>query len=265
VRHHLTSGAVSENHEIEITMIDLTRTELLGLRTIRAPWALAVIAIVITMGNALLPVVGAGQAGDPSIGTGGALLAVLGAISRGSAVCLLLGVLAVTREFRHGTATATFLRSPRRGRVLVAKAVAAALVATAFGMVDLVVVLTVGLPSGAVQASMLNPDVLLREAGLILAYPLYAVLGVGIGAILLYQPLAIVLPLAWLLFAESLLLHLVPKSWTPWSLDGVTAALANAGEYPHVLPVPIGGAALLGYAVFLMSLGVIRVVRHDIT
>jgi hypothetical protein len=246
-------------------MLDLIRTELLALRTARASWALAVIAIVVTLGNALLPVIGAGQSGDPSIGTGGAMLAVLGAISRGSTVCLLLGVLAVTREFRHGTATVTFLRSPRRARVVAAKAAAAALVATACGILDLAVVLTVGLPSGAVQTSMLNPDVLLRETGLLMAYPLYAVLGVGVGATLLYQPLAIVLPLAWLLFAEGLLLHLVPKSWTPWSLDGLTAALANAGDYPHVLPVPVGGAALLGYAVLLMSLGAIRVARRDIT
>jgi ABC-2 type transport system permease protein len=246
-------------------MVVLIRTELLALRIARAPWALAVIAVLVTLGNALLPVVGAGQSGDPSIGTGGAMLAVLGAISRGSTVCLLLGVLAVTREFRHGTATATFLRSPRRVRVVAAKAAAAALIAAACGMVNLAVVLAVGLPSGAIQASMLNPDILLRETGLLLAYPLYAVLGVGVGATLLYQPLAVVLPLAWLLFAESLLLHLVPKSWAPWSLEAVTAALANAGDYPHVLSVPIGAAALLGYAVILASLGAIRVVRRDIT
>jgi hypothetical protein len=246
-------------------MVDLIRTELLALRTIRAPWALAVIAMLITLGTALLAVIGAGRSGDPSIGTGGALLAVLGAISRGNAVCLLLGVLAVTREFRHGTATTTFLRSPRRGRVVASKAAAVALIATAWGMLDLAVVVTVGLPSGAVQASMMNSDVLLRETGLLLAYPLYAVLGVGIGGTLLSQPLAVVLPLAWLLFAESLLLHLLPKSWAPWSLDAVTAALANAGDYPHVLSVPIGGAALFGYAVLLVSLGAIRIIRRDIT
>ena len=246
-------------------MVDLIRTELLALRVVRAPWALAAIAMIITLGNALLPVVGAGQAGDPSIGTGGALLAVLGAISRGSGVCLLLGVLAVTGEFRHGTASATFLRSPRRARVVSAKAAAAAVVATLFGLVDLAVALAVGLPSGAVQVSMLNSDILLRQSGLLLAYPLYAVLGAGVGAILRYQPLAVVLPLAWLLFAESLLLHLVPESWSPWSLEAVTAALANAADYPHVLPVPVGAAALLGYAVLLVSLGALRVVRADIT
>ena len=246
-------------------MVDLIRTELLALRVIRAPWGLAVIAIFVTLGNALLPVVGAGQAGDPSIGTGGALLAVLGAISRGSGVCLVLGALAVTGEFRHGTASATFLRSPRRARVVIAKAAAAAAVSTVFGLVDLAIALAVGLPSGAVQVAMLNSDVLLRETGLLLAYPLYAVLGVGLGAVLRYQPLAVVLPLAWLLFAESLLLHLVPDSWTPWSLDAVTAALANAADYPHVLPVPVGAAALLGYSVLLVSLGALRVVRNDIT
>ena len=246
-------------------MVDLIRAQLLALRVVRVPWALAVIAILITLGNALLPVVGAGQAGDPSIGTSGALLTVLGAVSRGSTVCLLLGVLAATGEFRHGTATATFLRSPRRARVVIAKAAAVAVVAAVLGLADLAVSLAVGLPSGAVQVSMLNSDVLVRQTGLLLAYPLYAVLGVGVGALLRYQPLAVVLPMAWLLFAESLLLHVVPASWAPWSLDAVTAALANAADYPHALSVPVGAAALVGYAVLLVSLGAIRVVRHDIT
>jgi ABC-2 type transport system permease protein len=246
-------------------MSPLIRAELLALRTTRAPWALAAVTILLTLALALTPVIHAGKAGDPSIGTAAALLAVLGATSRGSVAALLLGVLTVTTEFRHETATATFLVAPRRARVLAAKAGAATLVAAALAVAGLVVVLAVGLLTGAVQPSMLNPDVLLREAGLLLAYPLYAVLGVGLGALVIYQPLAVVLPMAWVLFVEDLLLHLVPRAATPWSLGGVTAAMANAGDFPRVLPVPIGGAALLGYALLLVLLGAGRVLHRDIT
>jgi hypothetical protein len=122
--------------------------------------------------------------------------------------------------------TAAFLRTPRRARVLAAKASA---------------------------------------AGLHLASPLYGALGVGLGALVVHQPVAVVLLLAWVLKGEDLLLQLVPHALTPWSLGGVTAALANAGDSPRVLQVAVGAAALLGYALLLLSLGTVRVVRRDIT
>lgn len=246
-------------------MSSLVRTELLALRTTRAPWALAAAAILLTLALAVPPVLDAGKAGSPSIGTPGALLAVLGAIGRGSAVALLLGVLTVTAEFRHQTLSVSFLVTPRRARVLAAKAWAAALAGSAIAVLNLAIVLVVGLPTGAVQLSMLNGDILLREAGLLLAYPLYAALGVGLGALVVHQPVGVVLPLAWVLFMEDLLLHLVPHALTPWSLGGVTAALANAGDFPRVLPVVVGAAALLGYALLLVVLGAVRIVRRDIT
>jgi ABC-2 type transport system permease protein len=246
-------------------MFPLVHSELLALRTIRAPWALAAGAILLTAVLAVTPVVRAGQAGNASIGTAGALLAVLGATGRGSVAALLLGVLTVTTEFRHETVTATFLRTPHRRDVLIAKTAAATLIAAAVAVADLAVVVAVGVPTGAVQPAMLNPDILLHEAGLLLAYPLYAALGVGLGALIIYQPVAVVLPMAWVMFAEDLLLHLVPNVVTPWSLGGVTAALANAGDVARVLPMAVGGAALLGYALLLLFLGGGRVLRRDIT
>jgi len=56
---------------------------------------------------------------------------------------MLLGVLVVAGEFRHGTAVATFVAAPKRGRVLLAKMVAAGIaglalqsVATATGLLS---------------------------------------------------------------------------------------------------------------------------------
>jgi ABC-2 type transport system permease protein len=239
--------------------------ELLALRTTRAPWALAAAAAALTLGLALPAVLDAGKDGAPSIGTAGALLAVLGAAGPGSVVALLVGVLAVTGEFRHGTVTAACLRAPIRWRVLEAKAGAVALVATGVALVDLAVVLAVGLPSGAVAPDMLNADIVLREAGLLLAYPLYGALGVGVGALLLSQPLAVVLPVAWLVFVEDLALRLAPPGLAPWSLGGVSAALANSPTLARALPVWAGGAALAGYVVVAWSMGALRMTRRSIT
>jgi hypothetical protein len=115
-----------------------------------------------------------------------------------------------------------------------------------------------------VQPSLLNGDILLHVLGLLLAYPLYGVLGVGIGALLIHQSVAVALPLAWLLLDHALMDRL-PQALAPWSLNAVTAALANAGELKAVLPVLAGGLALLGYAALLLSTGTARVVRRDIT
>ena len=247
-----------------VSLSSLIQTELLALRTIRTLWILAALTVLVTLVLALTPVIDSGKHGAASIGTSAAMLAVLEAIAKGNVVVLLLGVLTVTSEFRHGMATVTFLQTPRRLRVIAAKAVAVIVVGSALAVVNLAVALAVGLPTGAVQLSMLNGDVRLHVLGLVLAYPAYGALGVGVGALLIYQPVAVVLPLAWLLVEHGLADNL-PRTVRPWSLSAVTSALANAGNVEAVLPVLAGGLALLGYAALLLSLGAARVLRRDIT
>ncbi|MET0711856.1 MAG: hypothetical protein ABWZ30_05080, partial [Jiangellaceae bacterium] len=71
----------------------LMQTELLALRTIRTPWILAGVTVLVTLVLALTPVIDSGKNGAASIGTSAAMLAVLDAIAKGSVVVLLLGVL----------------------------------------------------------------------------------------------------------------------------------------------------------------------------
>jgi hypothetical protein len=71
----------------------------------------------------------------------------------------------------------------------------------------------------------------------------------------------VVLPIAWLAVLEHLV---VPPGLAAWSLSGVTAALANAGDLPGVLPVHVGGALLLAYSAVALVAGSARLVRHDI-
>jgi len=241
----------------------LVRTELLALQTIRTPWVFAAATAVTSLALALSAVLDAGKAGAASIGTAAAMLGVLDAIAKGSFGVLLIGVL-MTSEFRHGTATAAFLATPRRVRMTTVKAMTVTAVGAALAVVNLAIVLSVGLPTGAVQPSMLNGDIQLRVLGLMLTYPMYGVLGVGIGAVLISQPLAVVVPLAWVLLEPGLFGHL-PHVLTPWSLGSVSAAVANAGNVAAVLPMLAGALALTGYAVLVLAFGSARVVRRDIT
>ena len=124
-------------------------TELLKLRTVRAPLMLVTVGALLAAYFALQPVVDAGRQGAPSIGTAASMLTVLSAAGRGQLLALVIGVLAVTGERRHRTLTATLLQSPHRVRLLCAKAVAAALSGLLLGLLSLAVAGGVAMTSGA--------------------------------------------------------------------------------------------------------------------
>jgi|SRR5215211_1370346 len=247
-------------------MLTLLGTELLKLKTMRWPWILTVVTLAATAVQALQPVYKAGRDGDPSIGTALAELAVLDAAGRGALGALLIGVLVVTSEFRHQTVTVSLLQSPKRGRMVTAKAVTAGLVGLALGVAALMIVLGLGAVSGAVQPQLVNGDIVLRAVGFVLTYPLYAVLGTATGCLLARnQPLAVVIPVLLLAGLEGFALSPLPQGLRVWSILGTTAALQNAGDVPLVLPVWVGGAALLAYSLILIGAGALRMVRADIS
>jgi len=61
-------------------------------------------------------------------------------------VVAVLGAIGLTTEFRHKTATATYLATPRRSRVVLAKLVTYPLLGIGYGLVCVAVTLLVALP-----------------------------------------------------------------------------------------------------------------------
>ena len=244
----------------------LVRTELLKLTTIRGPLVLTVVTLALTALLSVQPVLKAGRNGLPSIGTVGAELAVLDVMGRGAITGLVIGVLIMTLEFRHQTVTGSLLTSPRRQELIAAKAVTAAIAGLFLGLAAMVIVVSIGTIGGAIQLNLINSDVALRGIGLLLTYPLYALIGLGIGALLAgNQPLAVILPALWLVWLESFALSSLGHRLSLWSIGGTAAALQNTGNLPQVLPIWLGAGLLLGYAsVFLIS-GAVRVFRADIS
>ena len=244
----------------------LIRTEALKLGTTRFPAVLGGAVCAVTLVLALQPVLRAGRDGTPSLGTVGATLGVVDAMSRGALGALLLGIVIMTTEFRHQTVTAALLSSPSRTAFLTAKAVTVTAAGLTLGLLALVIVVVVGAVPGAIRWDLLNGDIALHLVGLVLTYPLYGLLGLGVGALLhRNQPLAIVLPAVWVLGLEGLALAGVPASVAAWSVGGTTAALQNAAAMPGVLPVWLGGAALAGYGLVLLLAGLLRLNRTDLT
>ena len=244
----------------------LVATEGLKLRTVRLSALVAAATLAVTLALALQPVVGAGRQGRPSLGSVGAMLDVLDATSRAPLLALALGVLVTAGEHQHGTLTATLLQTPDRGRLLVAKACTAAFAGCALGLLGLVTTLVVGVAAGALRTDLLNADIAWHVAGMLATYPVYALLGAGVGAVMFRsQSLAVLLPTAWLLLLDALVISDVDRDLLPWSLTGATDALANAGDVVGVLPMPVGAALLLGWGLLALFAGVTRLVRADVT
>jgi ABC-2 type transport system permease protein len=244
----------------------LVAAEWLKLRTVRTPLLLAASTVALTLALAIPPVVGAGRDLRPSLGTTGAMLGVLDATRHGPLLALVLGVLVAAGEHHHATITAVLLQTPQRVRLVVAKALTAFLAGSGLGLLGLATALAVGVPSGAVRLDLLNGDLVGRALGQLAAYPVHAVIGVGVGALLARsQSVAVVVPVAWLIAIEGLAVGSVDRHLLPWTLTGATAALANAGDVPGVLSVPAGAAVLLGSMLLVLLAGAVRTARSDIT
>ena len=102
----------------------------------------------------------------------------------------LVGCLIVTNEFFHQTATTTFLATPHRSQVILSKLVAGGLLAIGFWLLTTVIDVAVG----SLYFSSNGYDVLLGEWAVIrsmllnlLAYVIWAVLGIGLGVLIRSQ------------------------------------------------------------------------------
>jgi ABC-2 type transport system permease protein len=188
---------------------------------------------------------------------------------------LILGVIAMTGEFRHMTITAAYLATPRRSRVLVAKM----LLYAALGA--LIAVVTMGFVLIATYASLLPFDhapitigaVGSVLAGAVIGLALYAVLGVSIGSVITNQVAAIVTTLLWVLLVEALVGVAFPdvSKWLPGgalnsamqvALRADTTGGMTAAQH---LPAWGGIAVLLVYATVFAALASRTTLRRDIT
>ena len=136
------------------------------------------------------------------------LLVYSSASSIGYVFPVLLGALATTAEFRNQTLTPTFLASPGRASVLVAKLVALAVMGAIYGVGALVG--SVGVGAGLLAALGGEPaldsvDTWAMFGRVVIAMSLWAVIGVALGALVRSQVAAIVLVLAFTQFLEPIL------------------------------------------------------------
>jgi ABC-type transport system involved in multi-copper enzyme maturation permease subunit len=208
-----------------------------------------------------------GQPGLPPVGDPQFEQLAFAVSTNATVLFLILGIIGMTQEYRHRTATPTFLAEPRRWRVVVAKLVAYALIAVPFAVVVLAVdVLVVTIYAGARGATpSLSGDNLqvLFSAGLALV--VYALIGVGIGALLRNQVGAIVGGLVYLFVVEPVIRSIPATSGAyKWMPGGGLEAMTATFQGPDLLGAWEGGLLLVGYGLLAALLGTLLAVRRDV-
>jgi ABC-2 type transport system permease protein len=215
-------------------MANLIRCELIKLRTTSLPLVLAAVAAALTVLGVAALVLAAGQPGIPPLSDPAAVRNVFGAGAQASMVALVLGIMSLTGEFRHQTATATFLATPKRGRVVAAKMAVSAASGFLLGLLVAVATVALALPllSWRSAASLPGKEIFKQVVMLPLGFMMYAVLGVAVGALVRNQVAALIGALLWAMVIEAMVVAFAPavgKFLPGGALSGMLQATGYTG------------------------------------
>lgn len=226
-------------------MTDLVAAEWLKLRTTRVLHGMLPAAVAISSAAVLESTEG--------------IRRVLPVTGTGALLVLVVGIIISAGEFRHGTAPDTFLTTPRRHQVVVAKLAVGAGVGLGAGAVISLVGLGVASLLYSVEGVTFpldDAEVWLILAGAMAYSALFALIGVALGVLVRNQALAISGALAWFAVVEHTLVNLAPDigRWLP-----AAAGLAIVRTHLDGLLSPVGGTAVLVVYGTAIALAGIRV------
>jgi ABC-2 type transport system permease protein len=192
---------------------------------------------------------------------------------------MLLGIVLITNEFHHQTATTTFLTTPHRTMVVLAKLVTASL----FGAGLWLVTTAINIPATIV---FLNTEHVPNHLGdwpvtraillNLLAYFLWGILGVGFGVLIRSQIGATVTAVVLYLIGTTAasIIFTVVSNWLDrdWInelqviVPSIASSLMISGtELPGNPPQWSGAAVLIGYALVTGAVGTMIIRTRDIS
>jgi ABC-2 type transport system permease protein len=233
-------------------MIGLLRSEVRKLTTGRTILVLTLVGLGLVGVSASFGLFATELVG-PFTGSERQVAEAIGSLGGNTVIVLIVGILSVTTEFRHGTIGRTLQLEPSRSRVLVAKLTATVGYAVAFVGLALVVVaaLVAVAASGAGVSPEWGPEATRALWQAPVGFALNAMLGVALGALLRSQVIAITVTLVWLFVVESLVMFLLPAVGRYLPFQALAALFADATSDIVV----DGGGGGMGFGVELLDPG----------
>jgi hypothetical protein len=249
-------------------VIGLVRAEFLKIRTTQV-WfwlllaALAVSALIViaTMASAQ-GVISAADVPD-----------VFATTNSASIVVFVLGILGVTTEFRYQTITPTVLATPSRWTLISAKMITYVILGALYALACLVVELAIAVPWLAAKNVPFNlgdPDLRRALLGLVLVLALLSIVGLGVGALIRNQIVAVTVGLVFLLLIQNIIVTIpyVRAAWPYTPSGAVTAILFHRSGAPDDVSLlsPLAGVLVLLLWAFVPAvIGASYSMNRDIT
>jgi ABC-2 type transport system permease protein len=185
---------------------------------------------------------------------------------------LVLGILAVSTEFRHGTITPSLLVVPDRARLVLAKLVAHLLAGLLIGLLayGLCAALSLSILSArGIDTDVDSARVIKILIGGSIAAALFTAVGVGLGALVRNQVGAIVGALAYVFVIEPLvgIIPGIDDAIHKFGFGGLSDALAqtNTDTSTDLLGQVPAGLLFAAYAAIFVIAGILLMRRRDVT
>jgi ABC-type transport system involved in multi-copper enzyme maturation permease subunit len=192
----------------------------------------------------------------------------------------LIGILLITNEYYHQTATATFLTTPHRTTVVVGKLVTAVMYSAVFWLVSTAIAIPAGLiffQAEGFPSHLGDWDVIRAVLLNLMAFAIWAVFGVGFGALIRSQIGAtITVSVVYVVgFSAADLIFTLLHQWlqqdwirTAQVIVPSTASqvmLAPVKLFPQSPPQWVGALVLIGYGVIAGLIGTLILRKRDVS
>jgi ABC-type transport system involved in multi-copper enzyme maturation permease subunit len=177
----------------------------------------------------------------------------------------IVGIRGFTDEFRHSTMVGTVVATPRRGRIVIGKAVVSGVSGVLIGALAGAVFLGIAVPALTLKgvSFTVSPESVRLLAAFAAVCGLWAVIGVGLGALVRSQVAAIVGAILWVLALENFAAAIFPDAAR--YLPGKAAQALSQIREPWMLTPWPAAAVFAGYALVVLLVGAAALQRRDVS
>jgi ABC-2 type transport system permease protein len=253
-------------------MIGLIRSEMRKLFTTQVWFWLLIGTLALTALGVVGTILsdGAQGNGNPQLSTVAGQRNLFAGSSAGYIFVCVLGIVAMTAEYRHLTVTPTFLATPRRNQVIIAKIITYAVLGLGYAIASVILVIAMALPwlkAKNIDVSLTSDQIPAVLLAAVIVVAIYGIVGVGVGALIRNQIAAVSVTLVYLFVLENIL-SVIPKVKESYKFlpGGAANAVTQVTQNNTALLEPWqGGLVLVGYGILFAALAAWLTVRRDVT